>query len=95
VSTQVAYADIRKTKINLHKTMKLGKGRFGAVYRCTLPAAPSRMGQQSVEVVVKKLVIFYLYLMIHACVQRFDVTGTAQTFFWLFLPTKQTLCVGS
>jgi interleukin-1 receptor-associated kinase 1 len=54
VSTQVAYADIRKTKINLHKTMKLGKGRFGAVYRCTLPAAPSRMGQQSVEVVVKK-----------------------------------------
>jgi hypothetical protein len=27
-----------------------------------------------------QLVIFYLHLILHTCVQRFDVTGTAQTF---------------
>ncbi|CAD6202247.1 unnamed protein product [Miscanthus lutarioriparius] len=56
VPTQVDYAEIRKATKNFHDTMKLGKGGFGAVYRCTLPAAASRMGQQSVEVAVKKFV---------------------------------------
>ena len=33
--------------------MKLGKGGFGAVYRCTIPAAASRTGR-AMEVAVKK-----------------------------------------
>ncbi|TVU06904.1 hypothetical protein EJB05_46940, partial [Eragrostis curvula] len=53
VPTQVDYADIRKATKNFHETMKLGKGGFGAVYRCKLPAAASRTGQE-MEVAVKK-----------------------------------------
>jgi hypothetical protein len=29
--------------------------------------------------------------MFYACIQKFDVTGTVQTFFLHFLPTKQAL----
>ncbi|CAO2147976.1 unnamed protein product [Urochloa humidicola] len=53
VPTQVDYADIRRATKNFHETMKLGKGGFGAVYRCTLPAASLRTGQ-GIEVAVKK-----------------------------------------
>ncbi|KAL6653207.1 hypothetical protein ACP70R_012132 [Stipagrostis hirtigluma subsp. patula] len=53
VPTQVAFADIRKATGNFQETMKLGRGGFGAVYRCTLPAAASRTGQ-AMEVAVKK-----------------------------------------
>jgi interleukin-1 receptor-associated kinase 1 len=53
VPTQVDYADIRKATKNFHATMKLGKGGFGAVYRCTLPAASLRTGR-GMQVAVKK-----------------------------------------
>lgn len=53
VPTQVDYADINKATRSFHETMKLGKGGFGAVYRCTLPAASLRRGQ-GMEVAVKK-----------------------------------------
>nr|CAB3456443.1 unnamed protein product [Digitaria exilis] len=53
VPTQVDYSEIRKATRNFHGTMKLGKGGFGAVYRCKLPAAASRTGQ-AMEVAVKK-----------------------------------------
>ncbi|XP_066379669.1 L-type lectin-domain containing receptor kinase IX.2-like [Miscanthus floridulus] len=53
VPTQVDYADVRKATKNFHATMKLGKGGFGAVYRCTLPAASLRTGR-GMEVAVKK-----------------------------------------
>jgi interleukin-1 receptor-associated kinase 1 len=53
VPTQVDYTDIRKATKNFHATMKLGKGGFGAVYRCMLPAAALRTGQ-GMEVAVKK-----------------------------------------
>ncbi|CAL4992358.1 unnamed protein product [Urochloa decumbens] len=53
VPTQVDYAEIRKATKHFHGTMKLGKGGFGAVYRCTLPAAASRTGL-AMEVAVKK-----------------------------------------
>jgi hypothetical protein len=53
VPTQVDYADIRKATKNFHDTTKLGKGGFGAVYRCTLPAASLRTGR-GMEVAVKK-----------------------------------------
>ncbi|KAJ1274345.1 hypothetical protein BS78_05G055500 [Paspalum vaginatum] len=53
VPTQVDYAAIRKATKNFHGTMKLGKGGFGAVYRCTLPAASLRTGR-AMEVAVKK-----------------------------------------
>ncbi|GJN07250.1 hypothetical protein PR202_ga25068 [Eleusine coracana subsp. coracana] len=53
--TRIDYAEIRKATKGFHATMKLGKGGFGAVYRCTLPAAAasSRTGQ-AMEVAVKK-----------------------------------------
>lgn len=53
VPTQVDYADIRKATKNFHDTTKLGKGGFGAVYLCTLPAASLRTGR-GMEVAVKK-----------------------------------------
>jgi len=53
VPTQVDYADIKRATKNFHETMKLGKGGFGAVYRCTLPAASLRRGR-GMEVAVKK-----------------------------------------
>ncbi|WVZ51046.1 hypothetical protein U9M48_002236 [Paspalum notatum var. saurae] len=53
VPTHVDFADIKKATKNFHDTMKLGKGGFGAVYRCTLPARASRTGQ-AMDVAVKK-----------------------------------------
>jgi interleukin-1 receptor-associated kinase 1 len=53
VPTQVNYADIRKATKNFHATMMLGKGGFGAVYRCTLPASSLRTGR-GMEVAIKK-----------------------------------------
>ncbi|XP_062225001.1 probable L-type lectin-domain containing receptor kinase S.5 [Phragmites australis] len=54
VPTQVDYADIRKATNNFHETMKLGKGGFGAVYRCTIPAAAASRTGRAMEVAVKK-----------------------------------------
>ncbi|TVU23684.1 hypothetical protein EJB05_26063, partial [Eragrostis curvula] len=53
VPVEIEFADIKKATKNFHDTMKLGKGGFGAVYRCTLPAAASREGE-AMEVAVKK-----------------------------------------
>ncbi|CAN6382006.1 unnamed protein product [Urochloa humidicola] len=55
VPTHVDFADIKKATKNFHETMKLGKGGFGAVYRCTLPAVSSSSRTRgSMEVAVKK-----------------------------------------
>ncbi|WVZ49699.1 hypothetical protein U9M48_001033 [Paspalum notatum var. saurae] len=56
VPTHVGFADIKKATRNFHETMKLGKGGFGAVYRCTLPAGAgaSRTRQTTMDVAVKK-----------------------------------------
>ncbi|KAK3125490.1 hypothetical protein QOZ80_7BG0605610 [Eleusine coracana subsp. coracana] len=51
--TQIEFTEIQKATRNFHDTMKLGKGGFGSVYRCTLPASASRTGQ-AMEVAVKK-----------------------------------------
>ncbi|CAN6363649.1 unnamed protein product [Urochloa humidicola] len=56
VPTHVDFADIKKATKNFHETMKLGKGGFGAVYRCKLPAVASRTGG-STEVAVKKFIM--------------------------------------
>jgi interleukin-1 receptor-associated kinase 1 len=53
VPTHVDYAVIRRATRNFHETMRLGKGGFGAVFRCTLPATASRTGSIQ-EVAVKK-----------------------------------------
>ncbi|TVU23690.1 hypothetical protein EJB05_26069, partial [Eragrostis curvula] len=53
VPVEIEFGDIKKATKNFHDTMKLGKGGFGAVYRCTLPAAASRTGE-AMEVAVKK-----------------------------------------
>ncbi|WVZ51151.1 hypothetical protein U9M48_002319 [Paspalum notatum var. saurae] len=53
VPTHVDFAEIKKATKNFHDTMKLGKGGFGAVYRCILPARASRTGQ-AMDVAVKK-----------------------------------------
>ncbi|XP_024313355.1 L-type lectin-domain containing receptor kinase IX.1 [Brachypodium distachyon] len=53
VPIQVEFADIKKATRNFHDDMKLGAGGFGAVYRCTLPAAASKTGQP-MEVAVKR-----------------------------------------
>ncbi|TVU23652.1 hypothetical protein EJB05_26031, partial [Eragrostis curvula] len=53
VPVEIEFGDIKRATKNFHDTMKLGKGGFGAVYRCTLPAAASRTGE-AMEVAVKK-----------------------------------------
>ncbi|WVZ83245.1 hypothetical protein U9M48_030413 [Paspalum notatum var. saurae] len=55
--SRIEYADIKKATKNFHETMKLGKGGFGAVYRCTLRVAASTSTSktsQSMDVAVKK-----------------------------------------
>nr|CAB3477540.1 unnamed protein product [Digitaria exilis] len=54
VPTHVDFPAIKKATKNFHETMKLGKGGFGAVYRCTLPAVASRMERAAMDVAVKK-----------------------------------------
>ncbi|GJN12684.1 hypothetical protein PR202_ga30986 [Eleusine coracana subsp. coracana] len=53
VPTKIEFTDIKRATRNFHDTMKLGKGGFGAVYRCTLPASASRTGEP-MEVAVNK-----------------------------------------
>uniref|UniRef100_A0ACD5XAL9 Uncharacterized protein n=3 Tax=Avena sativa TaxID=4498 RepID=A0ACD5XAL9_AVESA len=53
VPTKVDFADINKATRNFRENMKLGGGGFGAVYRCTLPAAASKMGRP-MDVAVKR-----------------------------------------
>ncbi|KAK1642775.1 hypothetical protein QYE76_060580 [Lolium multiflorum] len=53
VPTKVDFADIKKATCNFRETMKLGGGGFGTVYRCTLPAADSKM-DQPMDVAVKR-----------------------------------------
>ncbi|KAF8670862.1 hypothetical protein HU200_050127 [Digitaria exilis] len=54
VPTHVDFTDIKKATKNFHETMKLGKGGFGAVYRCTLPAVASGTERAAMDVAVKK-----------------------------------------
>ncbi|XP_034605288.1 L-type lectin-domain containing receptor kinase IX.2 [Setaria viridis] len=53
VPIQIEFADIRMATNNFHDTAKLGKGGFGSVYGCTLPATATRT-EQAMEVAVKK-----------------------------------------
>ncbi|PUZ58142.1 hypothetical protein GQ55_5G486200 [Panicum hallii var. hallii] len=51
VPTQFNFNDIRRATNNFHETTKLGRGGFGAVYRCRLPG-PKK--SEALEVAVKK-----------------------------------------
>ena len=51
VPTQFSFSDIRRATNNFHETTKLGRGGFGAVYRCRLPGAKKG---EALEVAVKK-----------------------------------------
>ncbi|RLM75655.1 hypothetical protein C2845_PM15G00500 [Panicum miliaceum] len=53
VPIQIDFADIRLATGNFHESMKLGKGGFGSVFRCRLPATATRK-DQAMEVAVKK-----------------------------------------
>lgn len=55
VPAYVDYSEIRDATKNFHGTTKLGKGGFGAVYRCKLPVVASRTGRRGdMDVAVKK-----------------------------------------
>lgn len=54
VPKQIEYADIKKATKNFHATTTLGKGEFGAVYRCKLPDPVTE-----VEVAVKKFTRYH------------------------------------
>jgi interleukin-1 receptor-associated kinase 1 len=49
--TQFSFSDIRRATNNFHETTKLGRGGFGAVYRCRLPGPKKG---EALEVAVKK-----------------------------------------
>ncbi|RLN24807.1 hypothetical protein C2845_PM07G00970 [Panicum miliaceum] len=51
VPTQFNFSDIRRATNNFHETTKLGRGGFGAVYRCSLPGPKKG---EALEVAVKK-----------------------------------------
>jgi len=51
VPTQFSFSDIRRATNNFHETTKLGRGGFGAVYRCRLPGPKKG---EALEVAVKK-----------------------------------------
>jgi interleukin-1 receptor-associated kinase 1 len=51
VPTQFNFNDIRRATNNFHETTKLGRGGFGAVYRCRHPG-PKK--SEALEVAVKK-----------------------------------------
>lgn len=53
VPMHIDFADIKKATDNFDDAMKLGRGGFGAVYGCVLPAAASRTGQ-AIKVAIKK-----------------------------------------
>ncbi|KAM3279637.1 hypothetical protein ACQJBY_046794 [Aegilops geniculata] len=53
VPLKIDFADINKATRNFHEDMKLGGGGFGTVYRCTLPAAASKM-ERPMDVAIKK-----------------------------------------
>jgi interleukin-1 receptor-associated kinase 1 len=58
VPAHIDFTEIKKATKNFHETTKLGKGGFGAVYRCKLPAVAStssRTGRRgAMDVAVKK-----------------------------------------
>ncbi|OEL35986.1 putative L-type lectin-domain containing receptor kinase S.5 [Dichanthelium oligosanthes] len=51
VPTQFSFSDIRRATNNFHETTKLGRGGFGAVYRCRLPGPKKG---EAMEVAVKR-----------------------------------------
>ncbi|KAF7075894.1 hypothetical protein CFC21_080626 [Triticum aestivum] len=53
VPLKVDFADINKATRKFHEDMKLGRGGFGTVYRCTLPAAASKM-ERPMDVAIKR-----------------------------------------
>uniref|UniRef100_A0A8I7BAC6 Protein kinase domain-containing protein n=1 Tax=Hordeum vulgare subsp. vulgare TaxID=112509 RepID=A0A8I7BAC6_HORVV len=53
VPTKIDFTDIRKATNNFHDSMKLGRGGFGTVYRCTLPAAASKL-ELPMDVAIKR-----------------------------------------
>ncbi|XP_048528048.1 L-type lectin-domain containing receptor kinase IV.2-like [Triticum urartu] len=53
VPLKIDFADINKATRKFHEDMKLGRRGFGTVYRCTLPAAASKM-ERSMDVAIKR-----------------------------------------
>ncbi|KAJ1255076.1 hypothetical protein BS78_K292600 [Paspalum vaginatum] len=51
VPTQFSFSDIQRATNNFHEATKLGRGGFGTVYKCSLPA---RKKGEVLEVAVKK-----------------------------------------